>query len=167
MGAEGYSHPYTWTEFIGFFLIFSFYSFFSLFSFYLWLGALEAWVHRASESEEEKTKRFCALHCVQVARSPLPCMLLLLNAAPLKCCLVLFSSSSSSFSLPSLPTATDAIIFHLIDQSYNLVISSDSTILPAHTTYVLTFLSLPGFFSRNIWRIFIELFSPTKDWIAD
>lgn len=44
-------------------------------------------------------------------------------------------------SLLSLPAATDDIVLHLIEE---VAISSDSSILPFHTIYVLTLLPLPG-----------------------
>lgn len=150
---------------------FSCYSFFSLFSFYLWLDALETWVHLASESEKDETKIFCSLHCVQVmmvwsqlfalyAYSSEPSSTIR-NAA-----MMCFFPSPPPFPPPSPPPPpffTHCHWCHLIDQSYNLASSSDSTILLSHTTYVLTFLTLPGFFSRNIWGIYTELFSQRQD----
>lgn len=159
---------------------FSCYSFFSLFSFYLWLDALETWVHLASESEKDETKIFCSLHCVQVmmvwsqlfalyAYSSEPSSTIR-NAA-----MMCFFPSPPPFPPPSPPPPpffTHCHWCHLIDTTWPAVVTLPSFYLipPMFWHFLLYQVSFPeifeefilNFFHKGKTRLLIKAIFPIK-----
>lgn len=170
MGTGGYNHPYPLIEFI----VFNFCSFFLFIAFLLplitCLGGTGSFAFRTWRGWSKNLFPFALYSSYNYLLTALyPGCSLFWTPAPsyetlLHCGVFLLLHPLLLLSF--LPVATNTIIFHLTDQPYRVVISSDSAILPSHSTYVLTLLTPAGLLSRNIWGIYTGLFSSTQGPIA-